>query len=307
MIRRRTVLATAAVTSAVTLAACGGGSDPLDTSSGDTDSSAASSDTIVVGSANFQENVLLAEIYAGALEAKGVSVEKKLNIGSRETYVPGLEDGSIDLIPEYSGNLLSYLDSDVDAVSSDEVYAALPDALPDGLEVLEQSSAQDKDAAVVTQETADTYGLTSIGDMKGKNLVLGGPPEWKTRATGVPGFEENYGVTFKSFKELDAGGTLTINALKNGQVDVADVFTTDPNIAANDWVILEDPENQFAAQNVLPLINSDKASGTVTDALNAVSAALTTDNLTSMMQEVTLENAEPEDVAEDFLSSNGLD
>jgi len=304
MIRRRTVLTTAAVTSALALAACGGGSDPLEVSSGDGES--ASSDTIVVGSANFSENVLLAEIYAGALEAKGVTVEKTLNIGSRETYIPGLEDGSIDLIPEYSGNLLSYMDSETDAVSSEDVYAALPDALPDGLEVLDQSSAEDKDAAVVTQETADKYNLTSIGDMKGKDLVLGGPPEWKTRATGVPGFEKNYGVTFKSFKELDAGGTLTINALKNGQVDVADVFTTDPNIAANSWVILEDPENQFAAQNVVPLINSEKASDTVTEALNAVSAALTTENLTSMMEEVVMEEKEPEAVAEEFLSDNSL-
>ncbi|MBT0767408.1 glycine/betaine ABC transporter substrate-binding protein [Kineosporia sp. J2-2] len=305
MNRRKMVVATAFVTSALALTACGGGSDPLDTSSGDSDT-AASSDTIVVGSANFSENELLAEIYAGALEAKGVKVEKKLNIGSRETYVPALEDGSIDLLPEYSGNLLSYLDSDTEAVSSDDVYAALPAALPEGLSVLEQSTAEDKDAAVVTKETADKYSLTSIADLKDKDLVLGGPPEWKTRATGVPGFEKNYGVEFKSFKSLDAGGTLTINALKNGQVDVADVFTTDPNIAAEGWVILEDPKNQFAAQNVVPLINKDKASQTVTDALNAVSAALTTENLTDMMEEVVMDAKEPADVADEFLTENKL-
>jgi osmoprotectant transport system substrate-binding protein len=113
-------------------------------------------------------------------------------------------------------------------------------------------------------------------------------------------------VTFKSYKSLDAGGPLTINALKNGQVDAADVFSTDPNIAAEGWVTLEDPKNQFAAQNVVPLINTAKATPTVTDALNAVSKVLTTDNLAEMMKEVTLDKKEPEAVAKEFLSTNSL-
>ncbi len=265
MNRRRMAFATAlASTAALALSACGGDSDPLDTSSGGEGGS--SSESIIVGSANFPENELLAEIYAGALEAKGVSVSKKLNIGSREAYIPGLEDGSIDLLPEYSGNLLSYLDDTATAVSSEEVYAALPEALPEGLSVLEQSAAEDKDVVTVTKETADKYSLKSIGDLKGKNLILGGPPEWKTRPTGVPGFKKNYGVEFKEFKALDPGGPLTVAALKNGTVDVADMFSTDPTISTNGWVTLEDPENQFAAQNVVPVINKAKASGTVTDA-----------------------------------------
>lgn len=306
MNRRRMVVATALVSSALALTACGGGSDPLDTSSDAGGSSAAPSDTITIGSANFSENVLLADIYAGALEAKGVKVKTKLNIGSRETYIPALQDGSIDLLPEYSGALLSYLDAKNTAVSSEDVLAALPALLPKGLEVLDESEAQDKDAVLVTKKTADKYSLKSIGDMAGKNLVLGGPPEWKTRPTGVPGFKKNYGVTFKSYKSLDAGGPLTINALKNGQVDAADVFSTDPNIAAEGWVTLEDPKNQFAAQNVLPIINKTKATPTVTDALNAVSKVLTTDNLAEMMKEVTLDKKEPEAVAKDFLSTNSL-
>jgi osmoprotectant transport system substrate-binding protein len=307
MNRRRMVVATALVSSALALTACGGGSDPLDTSSNAGGSSAAPTDTITIGSANFSENVLLADIYAGALEAKGVKVKTTLNIGSRETYIPALKDGSIDLLPEYSGALLSYLDAKSTAVSSEDVYAALPALLSgDNLEVLDQSAAQDKDAVLVTKKTADKYSLKSIGDMAGKNLVLGGPPEWKTRPTGVPGFKKNYGVTFKEYKSLDAGGPLTINALKNGQVDAADVFSTDPNIAAEGWVTLEDPKNQFAAQNVLPLINKDKATPTVTAALNAVSKVLTTDNLAEMMKEVTLDKKEPEAVAKEFLSTNSL-
>ncbi|MFF7705712.1 glycine betaine ABC transporter substrate-binding protein [Streptomyces lydicus] len=126
---------------------------------------AASGVSIKVGSANFQENVLLAEIYAEALKAKGANVSTKLNIGSREAYIPGLKDGSINLIPEYSGVLLQYFDKTATAASSADVYAALKSAVPSPLIVLHQSSAEDRDAIVVTKVTADKYHLTSIGDL----------------------------------------------------------------------------------------------------------------------------------------------
>jgi osmoprotectant transport system substrate-binding protein len=304
MNRTRLVLATAFVTSALALSACGSGGDPLAAPA----ESPAASDTIVVGSADFAENALLAEIYAGALSAKGVKVTKRLNIGSRETYIPGLEDGSIDLIPEYSGVLMQYFDKKATATSSEDVYTALKAAVPAKLTVLEQSTAEDKDSVVVTKETADKYSLKSIADLKpvAKDLVLGGPSEWKTRPTGAPGLKKLYGVQFKSFKALDAGGPLTINALKKGTVQAADVFTTDPNIPANNWVVLEDPNSLFAAQNVLPLINKAKASETVTGALNAVSAKLTTPVLAELVKKVVLDKADPETVAKEFLSSNSL-
>ena len=304
MTRTRLVLATALVTSALALTACGDGGDPL-AAPADTP---AATDTIVIGSADFSESTLIAEIYAGALTSKGVKVSKKLNIGSRETYLPGLEDGSIDLIPEYSGALLTYLKKDATEVSSEDVYATLKTSVPAKLTVLEQSAAQDKDAVTVTKATADKYKLTSIADLApvAKDLVLGGPPEWKTRVTGVPGLKKVYGLTFKSYKSLDAGGPLTINALKSGQVQAADVFSTDPNIAAESWVALQDPKNLFAAQNVLPLVNTAKATPTVTTALNAVSAKLTTENLSALMKEVSLDKKDPEAVAKEFLSTNGL-
>jgi len=304
MTRTRLVLATALVTSALALTACGDGGDPL-AAPADTP---AATDTIVIGSADFSESTLIAEIYAGALTSKGVKVSKKLNIGSRETYLPGLEDGSIDLIPEYSGALLTYLKKDATEVSSEDVYATLKTSVPAKLTVLEQSAAQDKDAVTVTKATADKYKLTSIADLApvAKDLVLGGPPEWKTRVTGVPGLKKVYGLTFKSYKSLDAGGPLTINALKSGQVQAADVFSTDPNIAAEGWVALQDPKNLFAAQNVLPLVNTAKATPTVTTALNAVSAKLTTENLSALMKEVSLDKKDPEAVAKEFLSTNGL-
>lgn len=304
MNRTRLILATAFVTSALALSACGDGGDPLDT----TDASPAATDTIVVGSADFAESTLLAEIYAGALSAKDVKVTKKLNIGSREAYIPGLEDGSIDLIPEYSGALLTYLKKGATEVSSEDVYTALGTAVPAKLTVLEQSEAQDKDSVTVTKETADKYSLKAIGDLApvAKDLVLGGPPEWKTRETGVPGLKKVYGLNFKSYKSLDAGGPLTINALKAGQVDAADVFSTDPNIAAEGWVSLEDPSNLFAAQNVLPLVNKAKATPAVTETLNAVSAKLTTPLLAAMMKEVLLDKKDPETVAKEFLTTNSL-
>jgi osmoprotectant transport system substrate-binding protein len=306
MNRTKAGLVGAALATVLALAACGGssGGSPLGSSGG----SKAPSDTIIVGSANFPENALLADIYADALSAKGVKVTKKLNIGSRETYIPALKDGSIDLIPEYSGVLLQYFDKSATAVSPDDVFAALQKAVPAPLTVLDKSAAEDKDAVVVTKATATKYNLTSISDLKsvaGK-LAIGGPPEWKTRQTGLPGLKAKYGVTFGSLKALDAGGPLTIQALKSGRVQAADVFTTDPNIAANGWVILQDPNNLFAAQNVLPLINSTKASDTVKTTLNAISAKLDTASLGALVKSVVLDKKDPDVVAQDWLKTAGL-
>jgi osmoprotectant transport system substrate-binding protein len=306
MKRTRLTLAATMAVLALAVSACGN-NNPTQTGSKAT-GSPAPSDTIVVGSANFQESVVLANVYAEALKAKGVKVSTKLNIGSREAYIPGLEDGSIDLIPEYSGVLLQYFDKAATAVAPDEVYAALQKALPGDLTVLQPSAAEDKDAVLVTKATADKYKLTSIADLKdvaGK-LTFGGAPEFKTRPDGVPGLKKNYGVTFGSYKTLDAGGPLSVNGLKNGQVDAADIFTTDPSIAANNFVVLEDPKNNFAAQNVLPLINKAKASDTVTKALDAVSAKLTTQTLIDLLTKVTAQKQDPNAVAKEWLSSQSL-
>ena len=150
-------------------------------------------------------------------------------------------------------------------------------------------------------------GSSSGGDTIASNLVLGGPPEFQTRADGIPGLDKVYGVTFGSFKKLDAGGPLTINALKNGQIDAADIFTTDPSIAANDFVVLEDPKNLYAAQNVLPLINETKATDGVKATLNAVSAQLTTDDLIDLNEKVINEQQDPAAVAKAWLADKGLD
>jgi osmoprotectant transport system substrate-binding protein len=306
----RTKMTLGAVVAAVALAisACGG-SDPTSTTpTGGDKSSSAPADTIVVGSANFQENVILADIYAEALKAKGVKVTTKLNIGSREAYLPGLQDGSIDLIPDYNGNLLLFLDKNATAITADEIMTALKTAVPSTLTVLDKAAAEDKDAIVVSKDTATKYKLTSIADLAkdaGK-LTFGGPPEMKTRSYGVPGFKKNYGVVFGTYKTLDAGGPLSENALKNGQVDAADIFTTDPLIKKNGWVALEDPKNNFIAQNVVPLINKAKASEKVTAALNAVSAQLTTQDLIDLRTKVEVDKQDPAAVAKEWLGSKGL-
>jgi osmoprotectant transport system substrate-binding protein len=310
--RRSLIARTLAVaaTACLALAACGGGGNPLNNGgSGGSSGGGGSSPTIVVGSANFTENQILAEIYAQALQAKGVNVTKKLSIGSREAYFPGLQDGSIDLIPEYTGVLLQYLNKSATETDPDAVYGALQKALPPTLTVLNKSSAEDKDAVVVTKDTATKYNATSIADLAANcgQLVFGGPPEFKTRPDGIPGLQKTYNCTFKDYKALDAGGPLTVAALKNGDVQAADIFSTDASIVANNFVVLQDPKNNFAAQNVVPLINKSKVNDTITQTLNAISAKLTTEELTNLNAEASSDaKPSPETVAKNWLSKNNL-
>jgi len=263
--------------------------------------------TIIVGSADFPESQLLATIYAKALAAKGIKVETKLSIGSREVYIPALLDGSIDLLPEYAGATLSYLDKNATAHAPADVAAALKAALPKGVSMLTPSEAQDSDGVAVTRATAEKYKLKTIADLApvASELVLGGPPEWKTRKEGIIGLKDIYGLEFKSFKSLDVGGPLTLSALVNDQVQAANLFSTDPAIAANDLIILEDVKNLFPAQNIVPVIATPKVSDVVTTTLNAVSAALTTKDL--IVMNGRLANHDSFDVvAEEWLTAHKL-
>ncbi|EKJ95718.1 proline/glycine/betaine ABC transporter substrate binding protein [Bradyrhizobium lupini HPC(L)] len=263
--------------------------------------------TIIVGSADFPESQLLATIYAKALAAKGIKVETKLSIGSREVYIPALLDGSIDLLPEYAGATLSYLDKNATAHAPADVAAALKAALPKGVSMLTPSEAQDSDGVAVTRATAEKYKLKTIADLApvASELVLGGPPEWKTRKEGIIGLKDIYGLEFKSFKSLDVGGPLTLSALVNDQVQAANLFSTDPAIAANDLIILEDVKNLFPAQNIVPVIATPKVSDVVTTTLNAVSSALTTKDL--IVMNGRLANHDSFDaVAEEWLTAHKL-
>jgi osmoprotectant transport system substrate-binding protein len=232
-----------------------------------------------------------------------------MNIGNRELYFKGVQDGSIDLIPEYSGVLLKHVNKEATEVGSDEVYAALKKALPQGLIVLDKSSAEDKDAVVVTKQTAAQYSLKTIDDLVPycKDFVFGGPPEFQNRPDGLVGLKAKYACEFKEFKALDVGGPLTVAGLKDNTVQAADLFTTDYAIKANEFVVLEDPKNVFAAENVLPLINEKKASQQVRDILNAISKKLDTKVLLDLNQKLSSpDKPEPEKVAKEWLASAGI-
>ncbi|WP_431221173.1 ABC transporter substrate-binding protein [Leifsonia xyli] len=243
--------------------------------------SSSSGDTVTVGSAAFGESEILMQIYGQALAANGVKVAYKPSIGQRDVYLKALQDGSIDLIPEYSGNLLQFYDKNSTASSSDDVYAALNDALPKGYEVLDQSEAQDADSYNVTKEFSEKYGVTSLDDLKKVTvpLTVGANPEFGTRPYGIPGLKSAYGVTATLKPISDSGGPLTVAALKNGDVQLADIYTTTPAIKDNGFVTLKDPKSLIAAQNIVPLINSKKASDKVKEVLNKVSKELTTSDL----------------------------
>ncbi len=303
--RTRLAAVAAVVAVLLPLSACGG--DPTSTTASSGDSS-----TITVGSANFPENELLAEMYAQALEAQDVKVTRKFNIGARELYLKALEDGSIDLLPEYNGALLAALSPKGEVPQSvstpDEVYDALQKVLPKGTQTLPQSAAEDKDTLTVTEETASKYDLKTIGDLKpvAGQMSLAAGPEFDKRYQGVVGLEKVYGVKFKEFKALDAGGPLTKAALEKGDVQVANIFSTDSAIETENLVVLEDTKNLFLAQNILPLITKSKVNGTVEDALNKVSEALTTEDLTKYLAKVQVDKQDPATVAKEYLSDKKL-
>jgi osmoprotectant transport system substrate-binding protein len=304
---RRIRLGGAAVAAclALLLAACGGGDDALE---GGTQPNEQSS--VTVGSTNFSEQLILAEMYAAVLKKAGVNVDTRLNLGAREVVFPALEKGEIDLLPEYNGSALSFLNPDATQTTADEVNTALTPLLDGkGLVALEPSPAEDKDGFAVTKETADKYGLAKISDLKGKagQLVIGGPPELKTRPSGIPGLKKVYGIEdFKEFKALDAGGPLTTSALNKGDIDVGRVFTTQGAIAENGWVLLEEDKPLEPAQNIVPIGRKDAMTDQVTQALNALAPKITTEELTKLNKLVDVDKQDPEKVANDWLTQQGL-
>ena len=289
-----------AAAAALTLSACATGEQTM--GGGDRDDRA-----VVIGSADFAESQLIATIYAVALDDAGVTVRDHFGIGSREVYLTALQDGSIDLVPEYAGSLVKYLDPESQATTSDEVLTALDAALPTGLTHLAPSEAQNRDTLTVTAATAQQYGLTTISDLvpHASGLALGGPPEWLTRANGVPGLERVYGLTFREYVTLDAGGPLTLGALRGGQIQVGNVFSTDPAIASEGLVSLEDDKSLFPAQNVVPLLSDRISDERVTATLDAVSAALTTEALIALNGRVVA-GEDMREVARAWLAEAGI-
>jgi osmoprotectant transport system substrate-binding protein len=309
MTRTRFLAAGLLLAAVVPLAACGGGGDPLAPASGpaagSTGGSTAAAGSVKIGSADFPEAALLGEIYAQALEAKGTKVTRQFNIGSRETYLKAITGGEVDVLAEYTGSLLNFYDKNAKVVQPDEVYAALQKAVPQGLAVLDKSAAEDKNSLAVTKETANEWSLKAIPDLAAHqaDLTIGAPPEFKTRQQGLLGLKSVYNITPKEFRPLQSQAT--VEALKNGQVKAANIFSTDPSIAANGFVVLEDPQSLFGSDNVVPLVRSDKADS-VKDVLNAVSAKLDTSALADMVKQVVVDKKDASEVAKTWLASAGL-
>lgn len=303
-----TVMLAAIITA--TLAACSSskGSSGSSTSTGasGTTSGSSSAGALTVGSADFTESALLADIYADSLQAKGVSITKKLDIGERSVYWKAMQDGSINFFPEYNGSILDFLSPTATAKSTTAVDAALQGVLGSQFTVLNAAEAQDSDTITVTKGTAAKDHLTSIADLASvaSHLTFGAPAAFQTRPDGIPALKRVYGVTFGNFTALSASGTVTVTALKDGTIDAGDIFSTDPSFAADGFVALADPKNMFAAQNITPIVATDKLTSTIKDTVNAVSAKLTTAILAQLDSQVG--TGDPDAVAKQWLTSVGL-
>jgi osmoprotectant transport system substrate-binding protein len=282
---------------ALALTGCAVG-DPL----ADTDDSAAG-ETITIGSQAYYSNEIIAEIYAQALENAGFTVERDFTIGQRDAYLPSLENGEIDLFPEYTGNLLQFYDPATTATTSEDVFAALQDALPAGLVVLDQSSATDQDSYNVTAQFAADNGLVSLADLANVTvpITLGGAPELEERPYGPDGLFAKYAVTVG----FTATGDTTVEDLLAGTVNLANVYSADPRIQTEDLVTLTDPEGLFLSSNVVPLVNADLADS-IADIINAVSAKLTPAGLVALNVLSTVDQLSPADIAAQWLTENDL-
>jgi osmoprotectant transport system substrate-binding protein len=299
---RAGIAAAVAVGVAAALAGCSS-SSPLDSGA----SSSSDSKTIVIGSQAYYSNEIIAELYAQVLEKDGFTVERNYQIGQREVYLPQLQKGAIDVMPEYSGNLLQYYDKDSTAKSESDIADELESALPKGIRALDAAEATDQDSYTVTKEFSEENDVTSLADLKNvkEKLTVGGNSENQTRPYGPKGLKSVYGVDVESKAIEDSGGALTVKALKDGTVQLADIYTADPSIKANGFVTLKDPENLIIPQNVTPVV-SDKVDEKAADAIDEVSEVLTTEALIDLNTKSTVDKEKSSDIAKEFLTEKGL-
>lgn len=270
--------------------------DPLESGGGE-------AGTIVIGSQAYYSNEIIAEIYAQALEAEGYEVERDFQIGQREAYVPDIESGAIDLFPEYSGPLLRYWQGETDVREADDVYDELAGVAPEGIRLLDYSAATDQDAYFVTREFAEEWDLQSLADLANVDvqITIGGNSELETRPNGPQGLSEFYGVEVGFTPIEDSGGQLTVNALEDGDIEMALIYTADPKIADLDIVMLEDTESMFLASHVVPLA-SENVDDAAADIINRISAAMDTEQLIAMNARSVNEELPASVIAEDWLA-----
>ena len=269
--------------------------------------------SIVVGSADFPESQIVAEIYAQALQTNGFDVGRRMGIGSRETYIPALKDHSIDLVPEYIGNLLQYFEPKSTATMLDAVELELYKRLPGDLSILTPSPASDTDTVTVTSGTATDWHLRTIADLAAHSpdVKFGAPSDFQARPSGLPGLKQKYGLNISpgNFVAIeDGGGAVTVHALVEGRVHAANIFSTSPAIPQEHLVVLEDPDHNFLAGNIVPLVNSQKKSDRLKDVLDAVSAKLTSPGVAALNAAVAGNSGvDPGQVARNWVRDNGFD
>jgi osmoprotectant transport system substrate-binding protein len=269
---------------------------------------------ITIGSFDFPESVLLAEIYGQALAADNFPVRILPDLGSRELVDSALMSGLVQLVPEYAGSALEFFSLGRLSATSDAEAAnrALTGSVAGrGLVPASPAPAQDANAIVVTAATAARYGLRSIADLArlAPGLMFGGPPECPGRAYCLPGLKRVYGLRFKTFTPLDAGGPLTLQALEEGDIGVALLFTTDPDIPARHLVVLADDRGLQPAENITPVVRRDviaRYGPNLLAALNTVSALLDTGTLRALDARVELAGQDPRLVAGRWLRAHGL-
>jgi osmoprotectant transport system substrate-binding protein len=306
--RRVVVIAVAVIAMASWLSACGAGT------SASIRPAAPNDGTITVGSFDFAESRLLAEVYSQAFEAQGLRVHRALDLGPREFVAPALANGLIEFLPEYAGTALRFvsLDAQPPEADVDATHRALVDELKArGMTALDAAPAQDANAFVVTRETAERYGLHRLSDLTdvASELTFGGPPECASRPLCLVGLKDVYGLEFSEFVSLDAGGPLSREALDNDVVDVALLFTTDPALTNPDLVQLEDDRGLQPAENVTPLVRTavaDRSGAALARAANAVSERLTTEVLRDLNAQVAREGSDVAAVAAQWLDQEKL-
>lgn len=286
------------LTLALVATACGGSGDSTE------------GEPITVSSFNFNESVIVAEIYAQALERAGYTVERNLNLGNREVVKPALEEGEIDLVPEYVGTIAAFLGATptADAQATWEEAKAIFEET--GVTLLAFSPAEDKNAFVVTAETASANSLTTISDLAdvAGEFRFGGPPECPERPLCLQGLEDLYGLEFAEFVPLDAAGPITVAALEGGDVDLALLFSSQGVIAQNGWIVLEDDLGLQPAENLVPAIRMavlDEYGEDLSNLLNEVSQKIEQDALTELNKRADIDGEDPAVLAGEWLDQNG--
>lgn len=303
--KRRTLGIMAGVAGVVIALTGCSSSDPL---SGGAPSASAGATTLVVGSQDYYSNEIVAEIYAQALEKNGYTVQRDFRIGVREVYLPDLEAGKIDVFPEYTGSLLQALDKNAKGGTKEEVHDALAKAVPDTLKVLDAADASDQNSWTVTEAFAKKYNLTDIASLKNvtEPITVGGNSELQTRPYGPKALKEKYGINIAGFTPVeDSGGPLTVKALVDGDIQLANIYTADPNIKANHLVALKDPDGLFFPDNVVPVVSKkvdDKAIGI----LNKISGALSEADLVELNSESKNDQKQADAIATAWLKEKNL-